>query len=91
VRLSHVMAIVSAQSTDDKVAVRQILKRFTANKNFKPNTEYRLIDAISEAQMVNVSDRMWTQNAGTRTPISGLGKFWDEKAGGDIDADSFLK
>ena len=34
---------------------------------------------------------MWTQNAGTRTPIASLGKFWDDKVGGDIDADSFLK
>ena len=91
VRLSHVMAAVAAQSMDDKATIRQVLKRFTANKEFKPNKDYRLIDAIAQSQMTNVSDRMWTQNAGTRTPISSLGKFWDDKAGGDIDADSFLK
>jgi hypothetical protein len=91
VRLAHVMAVVSAQSTDDKPAIRAAIKRFTGIKNFKPNKQYRLLDAIAEAQIVNVSDRMWTQNAGTRTPIASLGKFWDEKAGGDIDADSFLK
>lgn len=91
VRLSHVMVAVAAQSTDDKATVRQTIKRFVSIKDFKTNNDYRLIDAISQAQLVNVSDRMWTQNTGTRTPIAGLGKFWDEKAGADIDADSFLK
>lgn len=91
VRLAHVMAAVAAQSVDDKAAVRETIKRFTANKDFKANPEYRLIDAIAQSQMVNVSDRMWTQATGTRTPIGSLGKFWDEKAGGDVDADSFLK
>jgi hypothetical protein len=91
VRLAHVMAAVAAQSLDDKPSLRQIIKRFSSVKDFKANEDYRLIDAIAQTQMMNVSDRMWTQNSGTRTPISGLGKFWDEKAGGDIDADSFLK
>ena len=85
------MAAVAAQSVDDKTAVRETIKRFTANKDFKANPEYRLIDAIAQSQMTNVSDRMWTQATGTRTPIGSLGKFWDEKAGGDVDADSFLK
>lgn len=91
VRLPHVMAAVAAQSADDQATVRQVLKRFSAPQNFTVNKDYRLIDAIAQAQMVNISDRLWTQNTGTRTPISSLGKFWDEKAGGDIDADSFLK
>ena len=91
VRLPHVMAAVAAQSADDNARLREIIKRFSSVKNFTPNADYRLIDAIAESQITNISDRMWTQNAGTRTPIAALGKFWDDKAGGDIDADSFLK
>jgi hypothetical protein len=90
VRLSHVLAAVSAQSGDDKVAVRDAIKRFSSAKNFTVNPQYRLLDAIAQAQLINISDRLWTQNAGTRTPVSGLGKFWDDKAE-DIDAGSFLK
>lgn len=90
VRLAHVMAALAAQSADDKTTMRDTIKRFTGVKNFTPNPEYRLLDAIAQAQLLNMSDRMWTQNAGTRTPISGLGKFWDDKAE-DIDAGSFLK
>ena len=39
---------------------------------------------------MNISDRLWTQNAGTRTPLASLGKFWDDKVGGDVNADEFL-
>ena len=28
---------------------------------------------------MNNADRYWTTNAGTRTPIGGLLRFWDEK------------
>lgn len=90
VRLPHVMAAVAAQSGDDQARLREVIKRFTANKDFQPNPQYRLIDAIAQSQLTNMSDRMWTQGAGTRTPVSSLGKFWDDK-GEQIDADSFLK
>ena len=91
VRLAHVMAAVAAQSTDNNARLRELIKRFANTQGFTPNKDYRLIDAIAESQIQNISDRMWTQNAGTRTPIASLGKFWDDKVGGDIDADSFLK
>lgn len=91
VRLAHVMAAVAAQSSDDQARLREVLKRFSAPKDFKASKDYRLLDAIAQAQLQNISDRMWTQNAGTRTPLGSLGKFWDDKAGSDIDADSFLK
>jgi len=90
VRLPHVMAAVAAQSADDRTGLRDIIKRFTANRDFQPNPDYRLIDAIAQSQITNMSDRLWTQGAGTRTPMASLGKFWDDKAD-NIDADSFLK
>jgi hypothetical protein len=34
---------------------------------------------------------MWTQNTGSRTPFNNLGKFWDDKAKNDVNADDFLK
>jgi hypothetical protein len=40
-----------------------------------------------------LSDRMWTQATGHRTPIGGLGTFWDEKpepTGEVIDLDDIL-
>lgn len=91
VRLAHVMAALAAQSADDKDAVRAAIKRFSTVENFTVNPDYRLVDAIAEAQMLIVSDRMWTQNTGSRTPINSLGKFWDDAGTAPVDADSFLK
>jgi hypothetical protein len=92
VRLSHVLAAVSATSADDTVAVRQTIKRFANVPNFKPNAEYRIFDAMAKAQLQNISDRMWTQATGSRTPFNSLGKFWDDKAAGsDVNTDDFLK
>jgi len=91
VRLAHVMAALAAQSTDDSARLRETIKRFATLEDYKPSKQYRLIDAISEAQIVNISDRMWTQNTGARTPVGSLGKFWDDKVGADINADDFLE
>ena len=91
VRLAHVMAAMAAQSSDDTTTVREAIKRFVSVQNFTPAQDYLLIDAISYEQMMNISDRLWTQNAGTRTPLASLGKFWDDKVGGDVNADEFLK
>jgi hypothetical protein len=91
VRLPHVMAAIAAQSADDTATLRAVIKRFSTIENFKVSTDYRLVDAISEAQILTISDRMWTQNTGSRTPINSLGKFWDDKGAAAIDADSFLK
>lgn len=91
VRLAHVMAAMAAQSSDDIATEREVIKRFVNVQNFTPSPEYQLIDSIAYQQLLNISDRLWTQNAGTRTPLASLGKFWDDKAGGDVNADDYLK
>ncbi len=91
VRLAHVMAAMAAQSSDDSATIREVIKRFVNVPSFTPSEEYQLIDAIAYQQLMNISDRLWTQNAGTRTPLASLGKFWDDKVGGDVNADEFLK
>ena len=90
VRLSHVMAAIAAQSTDNKPRLRSVIQRFSKPENFQPSTEYRLLDAIAQSQITNISDRLWTQNTGTRTPINSVGKCWDDKSDNDVDAGSFL-
>jgi len=91
VRLAHVMAAVAAQSADDTPRLKEIIKRFATVKNFKPNADYRLLDAIAQSQITNISDRMWTHNTGTRTPIGSLGKFWDDKTDSNLDVNSILE
>lgn len=89
VRLAHVMAAISAQSADDKDRLKSIIRRFASVKNYRPSKEYRFLDEISISLMQSMSDRLWTQNAGTRTPTASLGKFWDDAAAA-VDVDNFL-
>jgi len=92
VRLPHVLAAVTATSADDAATVRSVIKRFANVPNFKPNADYRIFDAMAKVQIQVISDRMWTQATGSRTPFNSLGKFWDDKApGSDLNTDDFLK
>ena len=93
VRLPHLMYALAALSKDDKPRFRDALKRFANVKEFRQSKDYRLIDEIAAQTIQNLSDRYWTENTGTRTPIGSLGKFWDEKASSSltIDADELLK
>ena len=91
VRLSHVVYAIAAASADDTATIRTVIKRAVSVPNFKPNAQYRFLDVVAQAQLQNISDRMWTQNTGTRTPFNALGKFWDDKAANDVNVDDFLK
>ncbi len=90
VRLAHVFQVVAAVSAEDTATARATMKRFVNVQNFKANDDYRIFDVMAKLQMQNISDRMWTQNTGSRTPFADLGKFWDEKAKNDVNVDSFL-
>lgn len=91
VRLSHVVNAIAAASADDTATIRTIIKRSATVQNFKVNKQYRFLDVVAQAQLQNISDRLWTQNTGSRTPFNSLGKFWDDKADAGVDVDSFLK
>ena len=39
----------------------------------------KLVDLLASDQLLQISDRMWMQNTGTRTPIGAYGTFWDDK------------
>ncbi|REH39835.1 hypothetical protein DFR26_0026 [Paraperlucidibaca baekdonensis] len=81
VRLPHAMYALSAAGKDDQARLRDAIRRFAnVKEGFKPNVDYRLADSIAGLLITTLSDRMWTEGAGTRTPSGMLGKFWDEKA-----------
>ncbi|MDH1682336.1 hypothetical protein N5E30_12185 [Pseudomonas chengduensis] len=83
VRLAHALYAISATAKNDEQHLRSALRAFgstqTANSSFTLNESYAQVDAISSSTVMNNADRYWTANAGTRTPIGGLLRFWDEK------------
>lgn len=86
VRLPHLFHLVAAYSKGDMERVRKIIKRHAEEiKNHKANAKYRLLDATATDVITRISDKMWTEAVGHRTPMGGLGTFWDENAADDIE------
>ncbi len=78
---------MSAYSKGDNERLRDAIRNFAANgDNVDP--QYMMMDTIAGVLVTGLSDLMWTENTGKRTPIGALGTFWDdepEESGVDID------
>ncbi|MDG9668760.1 hypothetical protein ONV78_13540 [Hahella sp. CR1] len=80
VRLAHVFQALAAYGKGDVAAVKQVIRahaKSKANKEAPP--EARLLDELATTMLTGLSDRMWTEHTGHRTPVGALGKFWDDK------------
>lgn len=95
VRLPTALYVMSAVGKDDKARIRDGIRRFAnVKEGFKPNKQYELVDALSSFIVQAVSDRLWTEATGTRTPPGMLGKFWDDKpenTDSGVNVDDLLK
>jgi hypothetical protein len=51
-----------------------------------------MLDIVATKQVLAVSDRLWTEATGSRTPIGGLGTFWDDQSPAEeaLDIDDLL-
>ncbi len=77
VRLPSALYAISAYSVGDDQRVRRAIREFANNdKNLDPN--YAMIDSIAGMLIKGISDRMWTEATGKRTPYGNLGTFWDD-------------
>lgn len=77
VRLASAMYAMAAYSKGDDARLKSVIRDFVANgKNINPN--YKLLDAIAGDMILGLSDRLWTQATGKRTPYGELGTFWDD-------------
>lgn len=86
VRLPHVFHIVSAYSKGDMDRVRTVIKRHAQKIAESPaQKQYKLLDVAATEVITRISDRMWTEAVGHRTPMGGLGTFWDENAADSIE------
>lgn len=84
VRLGSALYAMAAYSKGDSQRVREAIRKFADYDASKVNNEYRMLDTMAHTIIQGLSDRLWTENTGKRTPIGGLGTFWDE-GGGDQD------
>ncbi len=77
VRLGSAFYAISAYGKGNNDRLRTAIRDFAANGE-NINEDYAMIDAIAEILVTGLSDRLWTENTGKRTPLNGLGTFWDD-------------
>ena len=77
----------------DTGQAKKIIREFALTKTpFTENKTYKILNRVSNLQLQAISDRLWTEATGTRTPLGKLGTFWDDphKAVETIEIDSIL-
>jgi hypothetical protein len=86
VRLPHVFHAIAAYAKGDDERVRAVLRRHAEQiEEYPSNAQFRLFDKTATDVLLRLSDKMWTEATGKRTPLGGLGTFWDENAADDIE------
>lgn len=80
VRLPHVFHAIAALNKGDEVMVRNVIREHAESiENTPANEDWRFVDAMATDMIVAVSDRLWVENTGHRTPMGQLGTFWDDQ------------
>ena len=84
------MYALAAYSKGDNERMRKAIRDFAANdKNI--NADYRIIDIMAGTMVQTISDKAWTEATGKRTPLGGLGTFWDDaRATPSVNIDDLL-
>ncbi len=80
VRLVSALDGLVAYNASNNERTRAIIREHANSiKSTASNREYRMVDILAGDLLLQLSDRMWTDATGSRTPISGYGTFWDDK------------
>ena len=93
VRLAQAIEVVIADGSGNEDRLRDAIRRHAQSvKVTPPDAQYRMLDIVATQQILAVSDRLWTEGTGSRTPIGGLGTFWDDKSPAEeaLDIDDLL-
>lgn len=79
VRISQAIAAQVYIGLGDAQRVKKIIR-----SHFKEHTDnptlaaYRFLDEVATLHLKAISDSLWTEATGKRTPIGSLGTFWDD-------------
>lgn len=80
VRISHVFHAIAAQNKGDDQRLRSVIRSHAeAIEQTPASDQWQMIDAMATQMIVAMSDRLWMENTGHRTPVGQLGAFWDDK------------
>lgn len=91
--VSHVLAAQVYLGQGKTQELKQLIRDYTELGNAAFNNEqFKVLNQVSNIQMQSISDRLWTEATGKRTPIGRVGTFWDDpsEAVEEIDIDELL-
>lgn len=70
--------LYAMQSKPEKA--KQVIREHAESiKRTAPNPDFKLMDLMATRTIRYISDKLWTQATGQRTPYGKLGTFWDDK------------
>ncbi len=77
--LTHVLAAQVYLGQGDTPKVKQIIRSYVdIAGHSQGNPTYKILNEVARLQIRAISDRMWTEATGQRTPLGKMGKFWDD-------------
>ena len=80
VRISHVFHAIAAQNKSDHERLRSVIRSHAEAIEETPSNEHwEMVDAMATQMIFAISDRLWMENTGHRTPMGQLGTFWDDE------------
>lgn len=90
VRLGSALYAQAAYTQANEERLRRAIREFAAyDQGLDP--DYRMLDTVAGYMIRGLSDRMWTEATGQRTPFGALGEFWDDEDGEeDLDIEGLL-
>jgi len=76
-RIVQVIAAKIYVGLGNSERVKAIIQENVATRNsHAANPDYLFLDKVVTIQLTAISDVMWTEATGIRTPVGGLGTFW---------------
>ena len=70
-------SLYSAMGNTEKT--KQVIREHVQLKNtIAADPELKILDEMTTRGLRLISDKLWTQNTGQRTPYAALGTFWDD-------------
>lgn len=76
----------------EEEAKEAIRNHAQSRQELPPSAEFKLLDEVASRNVKLISDKLWTEATGSRTPYGKLGTFWDDKPDLDeaLDVDDLL-
>ena len=93
VRMVQMLQAALYAGKGDQDKLKSIIRSHVASKaEVSPIPGVKFLDEVSTMQIQLISDKIWTQATGYRTPYGKLGTFWDDKkaASSALDIDDLL-